>query len=280
MKVLLGGCFGNLGKEILDQLILSGNKIVAVNRSIKENIKNENVEVKKCDFTKPEDLKDICEGVDCVISTVGLTTASKVTTHYDVDLQGNLNLLNEAKKSGVKKFIYISVIKCDDDPSIPMLDAKHKFEEKLIESGLDYTIYRPTGYFYDIAKVFKPMVDKGTVMLLKGSMATANVIDTKDLANCVVKNIDDYSKEILEIGGKEVYSYEEIAKLFFKAAKKEEKIKYVSPKLFGLLEFISRISKNGKTANIKFGRWTLSNDMTAKIKYGQSSFKEYINSLY
>lgn len=171
------------------------------------------------------------------------------------------------------------MIKCDADSTIPMLDAKYKFEQKLIESGLDYTIYRPTGYFYDIAKVFKPMVDKGTVMLLKGSKATANVIDTKDLARCVVDNLNDYSKKTLEIGGKEVYSYEEIARLFFKAANKDVKIKYVSPKLFSVLEFISKITKSGKTANIKFGKWTLSNDMTAEIKYAQSSFKEYINSL-
>lgn len=280
MKVLLGGSFGNLGREILNELILSGHNAIAIDKFVKDDVKNKNVEIRQCDVTKPEELKDICKGVDVVISTIGLTTASKVVTHYDIDLNGNINLLNEAKNAGVKKFIYTSVIKCDKDPSIPMLDAKHKFEQSLIKSGLDYTIYRPTGYFYDICKVFKPMIDKGAVTLLKGSNAKANVIHTKDFAKCIVGNIDNYNNTIIEIGGKEVYSYEEIAKLFFEAANKEVKIKYTSPKVFNVLEAISKITKNGKAANIKFGKWTLSNDMTAEIKYGESSFKEYISSLY
>lgn len=279
MNVLLGGAFGNLGREILHELILSGHNVTAIGRSNKSEIKNKNVVVKKCDVTKPEQLKGICDGIDCVITTIGLTSASKVVTHYDVDLNGNLNLLNEAKKAGVKKFIYTSVIKCDSDPKIPMLDAKYKFEQNLIKSGIEYAIYRPTGYFYDIYKVFKPMIEKGTVTLLKGSNAKANVIHTKDLAKCIVDNINGYNNRIIEIGGKETYSYEEIAELFFKAENKEVKIKYLSPKVFDVLEFVSKITNNGKSANIKFGKWTLTNDMTAKVKYGESSFKQYINNM-
>ncbi|MFA9396885.1 MAG: NAD(P)H-binding protein [Clostridiaceae bacterium] len=280
MKILLGGSFGNLGREVLNQLILSGHEIIAIDKFIKQDIKNKNLVIKQCDVTNSEEIKDICKDVDIVISTIGLTSASKIVTHYDIDLKGNLNILKEAKKAGVKKFIYISVIKCDTNPEIPMLDAKHKFEEELIGSGLDYSIYRPTGYFYDISKVFKPMIDKGVVTLLKGSNATANVIDTKDFAKYIVDNINDNNNKIVEIGGKEIYSYEEIAKLFFKAANKEVKIKYVFPIIFNVLEFISKITKNGKAANIKFGKWTLSNDMTADVKYGESSFKEYIKNLY
>ena len=48
-----------------------------------------------------------------------------------------------------------------------MVHAKYLFEEKLKKSGLTYVIHRPTGYFYDILKVFKPMVkEKGKVTLL------------------------------------------------------------------------------------------------------------------
>lgn len=279
MKILLGGCFGKLGRDVLDELMSLNYEIVGINRSIKENINNENVKILKCDITKKEDLKGTCDGVDIVISTIGLTTASKNLTHYDVDYKGNLNLLNEAKRAGVKKFIYISVIKSDKNASIPMLNAKYKFEQELTSSGINYIIIRPTGYFYDITKVFKPMVDKGEVRLIKGYKVKSNVIHTKDLAKFIISKIDDNNK-ILEVGGKETYSYEEIAELFFKAAKKDVKIKYVSPRLFDFLELISRVTKNGKTANIKFGKWTLTTDMTAEIKYGEYSFKKYINSLY
>ena len=68
--------------------------------------------------------------------------------------------------------------------------------------------------------------------------------------------------------------------MFFEAANKKPQIKYVSSKLFDILGFISKVRKTGKYPDIKFGQWTLSNDMRAEVRYGQSSFKEYIKNLY
>ena len=61
--------------------------------------------------TQPETLKGICENIDVVISTVGITRQKDDLTYMDVDFQSNVNLIEEAKKGGVKKFIYISVFK-------------------------------------------------------------------------------------------------------------------------------------------------------------------------
>lgn len=280
MKILLGGAFGHLGQDILKELINEGHDVVALGRKINNLEVSNGIKTVECDVTKPDTLKGVCKGVDCVISTIGLTTSDKNITHYDVDLNGNLNLLEEAKKNNVKKFIFISVIKSDSDSNIPMLDAKYKFEQSLIKSNIDYTIYRPTGYFYDIAKVFKPMIDKGCVKLLKDKKVHSNVIDTNDLADYIVRNISKRSMEIIDIGGKEVYSYEEIGEIFFECASKPTKIKYISPKVFDIFIFVSKITRNKNEANIKFGKWTLSNDMTASVKYGDRSFKEYIKSLY
>ena len=123
-------------------------------------------EKKQVDVTKPEQLAGLCEGADAVITTVGLTRTSAEVTNYDIDYRGNLNLLNEAKRAGVKKFAYVSVLKADRAPKVPMLHAKYLLEEALKASGIDYVISAPPGIFYDIAKVFKPMIEKGEVTLL------------------------------------------------------------------------------------------------------------------
>ena len=47
-----------------------------------------------------------------------------------------------------------------------MLHAKFMLENEIKKGDMEYVIYRPTGYFYDIAKVFKPYVDKGEMQLL------------------------------------------------------------------------------------------------------------------
>lgn len=224
-------------------------------------------------------MKGICDGMNIVITTVGLTTSSRTVTHYDIDLNGNLAILAEARSAKVKKFIYTSVIKVDSDPSIPMLDAKNRFEIELKESGLDYMIFRPSGYFYDIARVFRPMIEKGTVTLLKGVTSKANVIDTSDLAEYILEHMNE-TNETIEIGGRETYTYEEITEMFFAAAGKTPQIRYAPGFLFDILAFIARVSNNGRYANIRFGKWTLTHDMEARVKAGKKSFKEYISHYF
>lgn len=82
------------------------------------------------------------------------------------------------------------------------------------------------------------------------------------------------------VGGVETWSYEEIAKMFFKAAGKEPNIGYAPAKLFDLLIFINKRKKNGKADIIKFSKFTLSEDMIGDNIAGDSSFEEYVKSLY
>ena len=143
-----------------------------------------------------------------------------------------------------------------------MLNAKAMFEDELLKSGIEYVIYRPTGYFYDIAKVFKPYVDKGEMQLLKGyHNVKANVVDCPDFAAFIVEHMLD-TNAIYEVGGKETYTYEEMAKLCFRAAGKPA------------------IKKAGKHDIILFSKWTLSHDLVGRDVVGDHSFREYIKEYF
>lgn len=278
MKLVLAGAFGKLGSDILRAAVKEGHEVVAIDLVTRE-MDFDGFTAKTVDVTKKEQLEGVCEGADAVITTVGLTRTSATVTNYDIDLNGNLNLLAEAKRAGVKKFAYISVLKADKNPDVPMLDAKHKFELALKESGIDYVIFRPTGYFYDIAKVFMPMIEKGEVTLLGKEDVSANVIDTTELAEYVLLHLND-TNVTYDIGGTETYTYEEIAKMFFAAAGKEPVIKRAPVFLFSVLAWINKLKKNGKEAIIKFSKWTLTESMVAENKYGKLSFKEHIQNCY
>ena len=276
MKVVLAGAFGRLGSDILRALVRDGHDVLAVDMVLRELDGIEgSYEKKQVDVTKPEQLAGLCEGADAVITTVGLTRTSAEVTNYDIDYRGNLNLLNEAKRAGVKKFAYVSVLKADRAPKVPMLHAKYLLEEALKASGIDYVIFRPTGYFYDIAKVFKPMIEKGEVTLLGKKPVSANVIDTTDLADFMLLHLND-KNVTYDIGGTETYTYEQIARMFFAAAGKEPVIKHAPPFLFDVLAFINKLKKNGKEAILRFSKWTLTESMVAEHRFGRLSFKEYI----
>ncbi|MBQ4289518.1 MAG: SDR family oxidoreductase [Clostridia bacterium] len=280
MKVYLAGAFGHLGTDVLKALVEAGHEVVAAD--LKENKLPElegKYEFKAINVTDPKTLEGTIDGCDAVITTVGLTTGSATVTNYDIDYKGNLNILGEAKKAGVKNFVYISVIKCDEQPDIPMLDAKAKFEAELKKSGLTYVIHRPTGYFYDIVKVFRPMIEKGSVSLLGKEDHKCNVVHTPDFGRFIVEHMLDVNRTY-EVGGKETYTYAEIANMCFEAAGKQGEIKRAPVFIFGMLIFINKLKKNGKDALIKFSRFTLTHDLVGKDVAGDSSFKEYIKDSF
>ncbi len=277
MKIALAGAYGRLGREILKELIMKDYSVVALDRSDIEieGIDKSKFEFRSIDVTKKESLEGLLDGVDIVISTVGLTCASATLTNYDVDYQGNLNLLNEAKKASVKHFAYISVINADKGEGVPIVNAKYLFEKELIKSGLNYVIYRPTGYFYDIVKVFKPMIEKGKVSLLGKDNHSCNVVATEDFARFIVETMCDENK-MYSVGGTETYTYEEIAKMCFAAKGKQAKIGRAPNWLFSVLERLPKNKKSGKSAIIKFSKFTLTQDLVGTTIVGPSSFKEYI----
>ena len=280
MKVVLAGAFGHLGQDILRELVRQGHEVTALGRSIrKPDDLQEGYRAVKADVQSPISLRGVCEGADVVISTVGLTKASAEVSCYDVDLRGNLNLLDEAKRAGVKNFAYISVLKADGNSSVPMLDAKAKFEAELKKSGLTWVIFRPSGYFYDIAKVFMPMIEKGKVTLLGKKPVHANVVDTPDFAKFIVAHMCDDAK-VYNVGGKETWSYEELAQMFFQAAGKEPVISRAPVFLFDVLAWVNKLKKNGKEAIIRFSKWTLTEEMVGDTIVGDASFAEYIRSCY
>lgn len=279
MKVVLAGAYGNLGADIFRALLKEGHEVVAADMIERDLGLEGNYTFKKIDVTAPETLKGLCDGADVVITTVGLTKTSAAVTNYQIDLQGNVNLLNEAKAAGVKNFAYVSVIKADKAPDVPMLHAKYLFEEELKKSGLTYSIYRPTGYFYDIVKVFRPMIEKGEVTLLGKKPVHANVISTEDFADYIVKHMCDENVTV-DIGGKETYSYEEIANMCFAAAGKTPVIKRAPAFLFDVLAFVNKLKKNGKEAILKFSKWTLTEEMVGSTVHGDMSFAEYIKNSF
>lgn len=124
-----------------------------------------------------------------------------------------------------------------------------------------------------------PMIEKGKITLLGKKDVYANVIDTSDFAAFIIEHLGD-DNITYEVGGKETYSYKEMAELFANAKGTTIKISYAPAWLFDVLALVSRWKKEGKECVIRFSKWTLCNDMVGDVKYGKLSFQNYIKELY
>lgn len=106
MKILLAGASGYLGTYIMKQLQSQLFDYIVIARNPDKLITKgmDPDRIVKAELTNPKSIENCCQGIDTVISTVGITRQKEGLTYMEVDYQANLNLLNEALKSGVKKF--------------------------------------------------------------------------------------------------------------------------------------------------------------------------------
>ncbi|WP_040281694.1 SDR family oxidoreductase [Psychroserpens damuponensis] len=222
--VLLAGATGYLGGFIAHALVQENYNTKLIARSIKKlnKLHSKTVKIIKAEVTKPETLTGICEGVTTVISTVGITRQKDGLTYMDVDYQANLNLLNEAKRSGVKKFIYVSAINGDKYRHLKIFEAKEKFVDTLKTSGLDYTVIRPNGFFSDM-KDFLDMAKRGKIYLFGNGEQKFNPIHGEDLSIVCLQAINTNNKEII-VGGPDVLTLNEIGEMALDALQKPIKI--------------------------------------------------------
>ena len=277
-QVLVAGSTGYLGKFIVQNLVAKKIRTVALARhSAKIEAFRKDIKIFEAEVTNAASLINCCDGVDVVISSIGITRQQDGLSYMDVDYQANINLLTEAKRSGVKKFIYVSVFHGDQLKQLQICQAKEKFVKALSESGIDYCVVRPTGFFSDMTEFYN-MACKGRIYLFGKGEYQSNPIHGDDLAKVCIDAISDVKKEIL-VGGPEVFTQVELAQLAFKAADKPVKITFIPDWVRRSLLTLCKLFLNAKKYGpVEFFLNVLAMDMKAP-KYGVQKLSSYFQSL-
>jgi divinyl chlorophyllide a 8-vinyl-reductase len=139
---------------------------------------------------------------DAVVSCMASRTGSPQDA-WRVDHQAHVGALNAAQTMGVKHFVQLSAI-CVQKPLLAFQHAKLAFEKALIESGMTYSIVRPTAFFKSLSGQLD-RVKKGKPFLLfgDGRLTACKPISDDDLADFLVGCLDDVSRhnQTLPIGG-------------------------------------------------------------------------------
>ena len=276
-KILLAGATGYLGQYILAVLLREEypTRIVVRNKAkiAPALLTHPLLEVVEAEVTQPQTLQGVCKGVSKVISTVGITRQKDGLTYEQVDFQANKNLLDEALREGVRKFIYVSVFKGEAMRHIAIGAAKERFVDALKASGLDYCIIRPSGFYSDMTIFFKMAKAKKDEILLFGKGQYAmNPIHGEDLAEVCVAQLERYEREV-NVGGAEIFTQTEMAHLAFEVLHKPANIiylpdwvrrlilkmgKYLLPKsIYGAMEFVLTIMAMDVVAPMQVGKHRL-----------------------
>ncbi len=239
MKVLVAGSTGYLGRYVVQEFKRRGHWVRALARNperlaepgpfLAPAVGDQVDDLFVGEVTRPETLAGLCDGIDVVFSSVGLTRQKDGLTFHDVDYQGNKNLLDRALGASVAKFLYVSVYNAQLMEHLAIIKAHEDFVRALQASGLPHTVLRPTGYFSDIGEYFQ-MAESGRAYLIGDGKKHLNPIHGADLACVCAEAITGADAEV-PAGGPVVYNQNEIAKLAFSILGKPARITHIPTRL-------------------------------------------------
>ena len=278
-KILLAGATGYLGSYIARELRKRDYHVRVIVRNLEKlnQKKIEATEILEAEITQPGSIRGCCDKIDVVISTVGITRQKDRLTYMDVDYQANMNLLHQAKQSGVKKFIYVSVLNGEKLKHLKICEAKERFVEELEKSGTDYCIIRPNGFFSDMVEFYN-MAKKGRIYLFGNGELKANPIHGKDLAVVCVDAIEKSDQEIV-VGGPQTLTQNQIAATAFRIVNKRPKITYIPNWIrIIILKLIKAFTASKVYGPLEFFLTVMAIDMIAP-EYGKHTLEDFFSEL-
>jgi uncharacterized protein YbjT (DUF2867 family) len=229
VNVLVTGASGFVGNHILDALTSTGHQVRGLSRKLPSASRRkagvdyrDGVDVPDIDTLKPE----LFEGIDAVVHLVGIIQEGRGGQTFErIHVEGTRNVVRRAVSAGtVRRFIYMSAIGVGPDSPSEYSRTKFDAEQIIKESGLDYTIFRPSliiGKDGEFVEQMEDLIKHGglpvnlpfPVIPVPGSGANKfQPVFVDDLAACVADALSDQKTkdQTYEIGGSTQVTFNEL----------------------------------------------------------------------
>ena len=219
--ITITGANGFVAKNLRNFLSKNHIKVIAIARKTFQKHHTETVVYSKTLLEKG--LQNKLRNCDALVHLIGIgKQSSKYNFEDNIDL--TKNMIKTCKKSGIKKIIYISGLGVTKNSRSDYFISKYKAEQEIINSGLDYTIFRPSyiiGKKDYLSKFILKQIKKGIVKIPGSGKYHIQPIIVEDVAKIILESIYEkkFSNKILDLVGPEIIKFEDFVKYFVKNKK-------------------------------------------------------------
>ena len=141
------GAFGYTGKYIAQRLLDNGVSVRSLTRNPASfSPFGDRVERHPLDFEDPAQLAKSLEGADTLYNTFWIRFSHGPSNH-DLAVRNTRNLVDAAVNAGVRRIVHISITGAAGESNLPYFRGKGQAEDYIRDSGLAYSIVRPTVIF-------------------------------------------------------------------------------------------------------------------------------------
>ena len=204
MKIAVTGSTGQLGQIVVEQLKkrVPAENIVALARDI-EKAAVLDVEVREFDYNNAENLAGSLKGIDHLLLISGTDFGSRVEQHT--------NVVNAAKKAGVKWIVYTSLLR-SETTSLNLAPEHIATEKVLKESGMAYTLLRHGWYSENYTASIPGALSGGAYLgsAKEGKISSAARADYAEAAAIILCD-ETHKGKTYELAGDEAYTLSGLA---------------------------------------------------------------------
>jgi NADH dehydrogenase len=222
MKVLMTGATGFVGSRLREFVRRDGHQVRLLVR--KESREKANritpagaYEILLGDPFDTNVCLRACDGCDAVIHLIGIIREfpAQGITFDEIHRVATSNVVDAAKRTGVEQFIHMSALGVRDDSKSEYHRSKRAGERIVEQSGLRWTIFRPSWIFApgdELSGTIKDVVRHPVVPLIDGGRSLVQPVALDDACACFARSLrmPETQGKTYELGGPDRVSYREI----------------------------------------------------------------------
>ena len=228
-QVVVTGASGFVARHVRRFLSINKIKTISISRKNFAKFKNETKIISK-NYDEKTILPKI-KNSDALIHLVGIGTQTVDRDFLSVNTEITEKIIRMCKHAHINKIIYNSGLGVSKDTTLGYFISKYRAEQHIINSYLDYTIFRPSyivGKDDLLTKYLKSQIKKGVIVIPGSGKYTLQPIHIDDVCEIILKSIQDkkFSKKVLDLVGPELLTFEQYVRRF--SNKTKTKIKKIS----------------------------------------------------
>jgi uncharacterized protein YbjT (DUF2867 family) len=225
-NVLVTGATGFVGRNVVRELLLRGYKPVCLVRDAsKLHRQHPTVDPDRItpiigSLHDEDALQHAADISQAVIHLVGIIIERRLRgkTFERIHVRGTTNVANAARSAGIKRFLHMSALGARPEAVSKYHQTKWMAEQYVRDSGLDWTIFRPSlihgpdGEFMQLMKQFTCKLIPPVIPYFGSGEAKLQPVYVKDVARCFVTALrdDEAIGQVFPLGGPRVYSWKQL----------------------------------------------------------------------
>ena len=222
LKIVVTGASGFIAKNLRKYLSEQNIELISISRNDFKNFKNE-IKIISENYEEKNILKKI-KNSDVLIHLVGIGKQS-VSSDYDmINTDLTKHVVNLSKKARIKKIIFLSGLGVSSNTSLGYFISKYNAEKQIIDSGLDFTIFRPSyivGKDDLLSKNLKNQIKSGEIIIPGSGTYSIQPIHVSDVVKVIFESLSQlrFNNKIIDLVGPDYMTFEKYVKLFSKGTK-------------------------------------------------------------